>query len=341
MEWPIIAAAISVLSMLLVGTAIFLWNTWSFVPLSGLVTFLYTMSINPIGRYFRLLMSVISVWVALIIHNSIDFGIRLTNSSYAWLKTGQISWYIHFILFALVVIFTIADILIRTPSDSNLKSNTKKISIVFIIIISSIVWLFLKINEWHPIPDQLIADQKVTIHRIADFRSSGCDKNGKPTDIAIFNDTVTLERTSNSYIAFALESIGQHVEVFDRSKNENKRVEPTTTWINGSRYNTYAISVDQKNQAKVEYIWKNSHYDADHKEAGMLGITSKSYLSAVSCHILLPDGISLNPDEKPFNNSVEKNCEIGEGNNTFQCKGLKRPEFVLFSFKWNLWSNCQ
>lgn len=356
LEWPFYAAVVSFAVMLLLGLAIFLWNRWSFVPLSGIAVFLFLLSINPIGRYFRLLVSVIGAWGIIILNNAIEFGLYFKELGIAWLKMNQIPWYVHPSITLVVVILALADIHVRKAhsEDQQSKPNVTKnrlqkykMNLIFVayiatfsIIALGVVVKMAGVQPWKPVEEQIITKQKVTIDRIADFRGSRCDSDGKPIDIAVFQDTVTLEDDSDYYTAFALESAGQFVTVFDVSKNENSALIPTMTLINGNRYNTYLVSVNKHRQAKIKYVWKNSHYEFDGKGRGMLGITSKSYLSDASARVVLPDNVGMVPDAQPFNEAVKANCRV-IGTNAFQCTNLDNPDAVLFSFGWNLWANCR
>jgi len=355
-EWPIYAAGVSFAVMLLLGLAIFLWNKWSFVPLSGITVFLFLLSINPIGRYFRLLVSVVGAWGIVILNNAIDFGLYFKDLGIAWLKMNQIPWYIHPLIALIIVILALADIHVRkaqSGSQQSKQSLTKnrlqkyKMNLFFVGYLATFTVVALGamvkmvgVQPWKPVEDKIITKQNVSIDRVADFRGSHCDSDGKPVDIAVFQDTVTLQNDSAHYTAFALESAGQFVTVFDISKSEEEPLIPTTTFINGNRYNTYLVSVNKQRQAKIKYVWRDSHYEFDGKGMGMLGITSKSYLSAASARILLPHEVGMIPDEQPFNAAVKSNCRV-IGENAFQCTNLTNPDAVLFSFKWDLWANCR
>lgn len=357
MAWPLMAALVSIGVMLLVGWAVFLWNRWSIVPLSGVVIFLVLLSVNPVGRYFRLLVSVASIWGVLLLNNAIDFGLHFERGGFFWLKMNQVPWFAHVLMFLSIVLLAIADIYTRrelqekeksTPNWTENRLKKRKMDLAFIayiasfsgVILIALVSLF-GVRLWHPIPEAMLPEQRVAIDRVADFTGSGCGNDGKPIDIAVFRDTVTLARDADVYFAFALESPGQQVKVFDYAVSETEDIDPYAepTYINGSKHKTFAISVDAHRRAKVKYVWENSHYGFDGKGLGMLGITSKSYLSAASGMVLAPQGVNIKPQEQPFNDEVKGSCET-RGNKGFECKELENPSEVLFSFDWDLWANC-
>lgn len=352
--WPIFAATISFVVIFLVGLSIFLSNKWSILPIIAAVLFLFILGMNPIGRYFRLLVSVVASWGLVAGGSSIDFGIDLKAYGLAWLKTNDIPAYAHFAFLGLVIVFVIADVISRPPPSSRQPHITEnrlkkhKLNLLFtayLFTFSSVTAAAVVLNGkaeiWNPLQGESIYHQEVSIDRVADFRQSGCTENGERKDYAIFRDTVTLSSPAELYFAFAIVDYAQYVDVYDLSVDEGNPIFPTKkTMIYGKPHFTYPISVNSSNQAKVKYVWKDSHYDPFRPNHGMLGIGSKSYLKAASAQILLPHGRSPTPVDEPFGLDYQSTCKSTDDGG-FVCTDLKNPDVVLFSFGWKIWANCQ
>jgi len=352
--WPIFAATISFLVIFLVGLSIFLSNKWSILPIIAAVLFLFILGMNPIGRYFRLLVSVVASWSLVAGGSSIDFGIDLKAYGFAWLKTNDIPAYAHFAFLGLVIVFVIADVVSRPPSSSRQSHITEnrlkkhKLNLLFFSylftfsgVTAATVILNGKAEIWNPLSGEPIYHQEVSIDRVADFRQSGCSESGERKDYAIFKDTVTLTNSDKIYFAFTMVDYAQYVDVYDLSIDENEPITPTTkTMIYGKPHYTYPISVNSSKQAKVKYVWKSSHYDPLDPNHGMLGIGSKSYLKAASAQILLPDGKRPTSVDEPFGSNYQGSCK-STNDGGFVCTDLKNPDVVLFSFGWEIWATCQ
>lgn len=176
---------------------------------------------------------------------------------------------------------------------------------------------------------------KVSIHRVADFTQSGCSQDGKPIDIAIFDDTVKfVSGSAEVYPAFAREDGRAQVEVFDLNADTLNSVQGNRVPINDTVHKTFLVTIDPNRTAKIRYVWKNAHAGAD---ANGIAITSKYYLSKASAQINVPDGVHVTPIGFEPNGiaCVRRNTQ------SFECPELNNPEAIVYQFRWNMWANCR
>lgn len=185
-----------------------------------------------------------------------------------------------------------------------------------------------------------VIEQRVSIHRKADFSQSGCSDSGKPVDIAVFDDLVRLSVKEKSYTAFASIEDGMRVDVYDVAVSEEVPISPVPTPLNGRILNSYSISVDGSGEAKVRYVWKDSHYSHEGAGTGVLGITSKLFLWAASGELVVPEGVTITAAAEPFNVAVKGSC-IRRSMKSFSCSGLSNPDAVLFEYGWDMWASCR
>ena len=176
----------------------------------------------------------------------------------------------------------------------------------------------------------------VSIDRTADFRGSGCDRDGKKKDVAFLTDTYALSGSPQLpayYVATAEAYPGQTVRLFDLNSGSDEPMPPTETNAPDGNLIIYHWRVPVVNgTAKVKYEWTGAH---PRSQEG-LAFRSIYKIKDISARYLLPPNISVqNVKYAPSANTC-----FQKPPNEIECPDLNTMDRVTMAWDWSMWSSC-
>ena len=176
------SAGVSAIAMAFSVVALYVPLRWVPVPIIGFVALVFTLVRNPVGRYFRLALSVLGLWCAIVLKPSLNLKIAFEDNFSIWGNTGHAEWYVHLILAFLLTIFISLDYLSRKSTKAITKNGLAKyryeLSLVaFLSILVTTIALSsiaadvakteIKLSRVTPTSEQLVLLEKNTAQTLA------------------------------------------------------------------------------------------------------------------------------------------------------------------------------
>lgn len=176
----------------------------------------------------------------------------------------------------------------------------------------------------------------VNISRKADFTQSTCAEGGKKKDLAVFNDTYSLNSDSKIYQARAQTRGDTKIEVYDLNNSTNDLLPPAKKECVGGNnicdYRWNLIVNAKTHTAKAKYVITNGH--SGNREG--LGFWSNYKIRDIAAEMKFPEGVEI--ENKTFSpeDITGKNCLTQK--NT--CENLYTNDQVNILWDWNIWKKC-